>query len=227
MKDKQESLIQLKREISQTVDYWVCYRVGRTLYQVSVQEQANGQTNEGEVTTERFPFYFGMKQRMRQLAEEKEALGFRPLTEAEQAAHVIDEPEEPPLDPGFFEPAIRLAWLLLGLGILLFVLPYERLNNFAFGLGLYVWYETFGQVGLPKFFRWYFHGMFGALMVLQVLSAFGLEREVQPYYASLSVLSAVMLVLLVVQYHLKETDQIGQDKRVSRRKITEYPDFDE
>jgi len=40
-------------------------------------------------------------------------------------------------------------------------------------------------------------------------------------------LSAVMLVLLVVQYHLKETDQIGQDKRVSRRKITEYPDFDE
>ncbi|MCG4631496.1 hypothetical protein L0P27_09325, partial [Bifidobacterium pseudocatenulatum] len=82
----------------------------------------NGQTNEGEVTTERLPFYFGMKQRMRQLAEEKEALGFRPLTEAEQAAHVIDEPEEPPLDPGFFEPAIRLAWLLLGLGILLFVL---------------------------------------------------------------------------------------------------------
>ncbi|MGE6556323.1 hypothetical protein [Exiguobacterium artemiae] len=227
MKDKQESLIQLKREISQTVDYWVCYRVGRTLYQVSIQEQANGQTNEGEITTERFPFYVGMKQRMRQLAEEKAALGFRPLTEAEQAVHVIEASEESSLDPAFFDPAIRLAWLLLGLGVLLFVLPYERLNNFAFGLGLYVWYETFRQAGLPKIFRRYFHGMFGALMVLQVLSAFELEREVQPYYATLSVLSAVMLVLLVVQYHLKETDQIGQDKRVSRRKITEYPDFDE
>ena len=101
------------------------------------------------------------------------------------------------------------------------------LNKFAFGLGLFVWYETFGQAGLPKIFRRYFHGMFGALMVLQVLSAFELEREVQPYYASLSVLSAVMLVLLVVQYHLKETDQIGQDETFSRRKITEYPDFDE
>ena len=227
MKDKQELLIQLKREISQTVEYWVCYRVGRTLYQVFVQEQGTGQTNEGEVTTERFPFYFGMKKRMRQLAEEKAALGFRPLTEAEQAAHVIEAPEESSLDPVFFDPAIRLAWLLLGLGVLLFVLPYERLNNFAFGLGLYVWYETFRQAGLPKIFRRYFNGMFGALMILQVLSAFELEREVQPYYATLSVLSAVMLVLLVVQYHLKETDQIGQDKRVSRRKITEYPDFDE
>ncbi|HCN59325.1 MAG TPA: hypothetical protein DIS82_14315 [Exiguobacterium sp.] len=227
MKDKQESLIQLKREISQTVDYWVCYRVGRTLYQVSIQEQANGQTNEGEITTERFPFYVGMKQRMRQLAEEKEALGFRPLTEAEQAVHVIEASEESSLDPAFFDPAIRLAWLFLGLGVLLFVLPYERLNNFAFGLGLYVWYETFRQAGLPKIFRRYFHGMFGALMVLQVLSAFELEREVQPYYASLSVLSAVMLVLLVVQHHLKKTDQIGQGKRVSRRKITEYPDFEE
>lgn len=227
MKDKQELLIQLKREISQTVDYWVCYRVGRTLYQVSVQEQANGQTNEREVTTERFPFYFGMKQRMRQLAEEKATLGFRPLTEAEQTAHVIEASEELSLDPAFFDPTIRLAWLLLGLGVLLFVLPYERLNNFAFGLGLYVWYETFRQAGLPKIFRRYFHGMLGALMILQVLSAFELEREVQPYYATLSVLSAVMLVLLVVQYHLKETDQIGQDKRVSRRKIKEYPDFDE
>ncbi|MDX1259162.1 hypothetical protein [Exiguobacterium sp. K1] len=227
MKGKQESLIQLKREISQTVDYWVCYRVGRTLYQVSVQEQPNGETNEGEVTTERFPFYFGMKKQMHQLVEEKAAIGFRPLTEAEQAAHVIEAPEEPALDPAFFKPAIRLAWLLLGLGILLFVLPYERLNNFAFGLGLYVWYETFSQVGLPKFFRRYFHGMFGALMILQVLSAFELEREVQPYYATLSVVSAVMLVLLVVQHHLKKTDQIGQGKRVSRRKITEYPDFEE
>jgi len=227
MKDKQESLIQLKREISQTVDYWICYRVGRTLYQVSVQEQPNGQTNEEEIMTERFPFYFGMKQRMHQLAEEKEAHGFRPLTEAEQAMHVIEAHEESSIDPAFFDPAIRLAWLLLGLGVLLFVLPYERLNNFAFGLGLYVWYETFRQAGLPKFFRRYFHGMLGALMILQVLSAFELEREVQPYYATLSVLSAVMLVLLVVQHHLKETDQVGQGKRVSRRKITEYPDFDE
>ncbi|AFS70370.1 hypothetical protein [Exiguobacterium antarcticum] len=227
MKDKQESLIQFKREISQTVDYWVCYQVGQTLYQISVQEQANGQTNEGEVTTERFPFYFGIKQRMRQLTEEKAALGFRPLTEEERAAHVMEAPEESSLDPAFFDPAIRLAWLLLGLGILLFVLPYERLNNFAFGLGLYVWYETFRQAGLPPRFRRYFHGMFGALMVLQVLSVFELEREVQPYYATLSVLSAVMLVLLVVQHHLKKTDQIGQGKRVSRRKITEYPDFDE
>ncbi|MDI3235128.1 hypothetical protein QK289_08935 [Exiguobacterium antarcticum] len=227
MKDKQAPLIQLKREISQTVDYWVCYRVGRTLYQVSVQEQANGQTNQGEITTERFPFYFGMKQRMRQLAEEKAALGFRPLTEAEQAAHVIEAPEESSLNPAFFDPAIRLAWLLLGLGVLLFVLPYERLNNFAFGLGLYVWYETFRQAGLPKFFRRYFHGMFGALMILQVLSAFELEREIQPYYATLSVLSAVMLVLLVVQYHWKETDQIAQDESVRIRKIKEYTDFEE
>ncbi|RJP02387.1 hypothetical protein D3D03_03335 [Exiguobacterium sp. RIT452] len=227
MKDKQAPLIQLKREISQTVDYWVCYRVGRTLYQVSVQEQANGQTNEGEVTTERFPFYAGMKKRMRQLAEEKEALGFRPLTEEERAAHVIDEPEESSLDPAFFKPAVRLAWMLLGLGILLFVLPYERLNNFAFGLGLYVWYETFRQAGLPKNFRRYFHGMFGSLMVLQVLSAFELEREVQPYYATLSVLSAVMLLLLVVQYHWKETDQIAQGESVRIRKIKEYTDFEE
>lgn len=227
MKGKQESLIQLKREISQTVDYWVCYRMGRTLYQVSVQEQANGQTNEGEVTTERFPFYVGMKKRMRQLAEEKEALGFRPLKEEERAAHVMEAPEESSLDPAFFKPAVRLAWLLLGIGILLFVLPYERLNNFAFGLGLYVWYETFGQAGLPKIFRRYFHGMFGALMVLQVFSVFELEREVQPYYATLSVLSAVMLVLLVVQYHWKETDQIAQGESVRIRKIKEYTDSEE
>lgn len=227
MKDKQAPLIQLKREISQTADYWVCYRVGRMLYQVSVQEQVNGQTNEGEVTTERFPFYFGMKQRMRQLAEEKEALGFRQLTEEERAAHVMEAPEESALDPAFFKPAIRLAWLLLGIGILLFVLPYERLNNFAFGLGLYVWYETFRQAGLPKIFRRYFHGMFGALMVLQVLSAFELEREVQPYYATLSVFSAVILLLLVVQYHWKETDQIAQGESVRIRKIKEYTDFEE
>jgi hypothetical protein len=38
---------------------------------------------------------------MPQLAEEKEALGFRPLTEEERAGYVIDEPKKPPLDPGF------------------------------------------------------------------------------------------------------------------------------
>jgi len=227
MKDKQESLIQLKREISQTADYWVCYRVGRTLYQVSVQEQANGQTNEGEVTTERFPFYFGMKRRMRQLAEEKAALGFRPVTEEERATHVIDEPEELPLDPAFFKPAIRYAWLFLALGIVLFLIPSTILNGLAFGLGLFVWYETFGQAGLPLLFRRYFHGMLGVLTLLQVLSAFELEREMQPYYATLSVFSAVMLVLLVVQYHWKETDQIAQGESVRIRKIKEYTDFEE
>lgn len=64
-------------------------------------------------------------------------------------------------------------------------------------------------------------------MVLQVLSAFELEREVQPYYATLSVFSAFMLVLLVVQYHWKETDQIAQDESVRIRKIKEYTDFEE
>ncbi|MCT4780512.1 MULTISPECIES: hypothetical protein [Exiguobacterium] len=227
MKDKQAPLIQLKREISQTVDYWVCYQVGQTLYQISVQEQTNGQTNEGEVTTERFPFYVGLKKRMCQLTEEKEALGFRPLTEEERATHVIDEPEELPLDPAFFKPAIRYAWLFLALGIVLFLIPSTILNGLAFGLGLFVWYETFGQAGLPSLFRRYFHGMLGVLTLLQVLSAFELEREVQPYYATVSVLSGVMLVLLFVQYHLKETDHIGQGERVSRRKIKEYTDWEE
>ncbi|WP_394679566.1 hypothetical protein [uncultured Exiguobacterium sp.] len=55
--------------------------MGRTLYQVSVQEQADGQTDEGEVIKERFPLYFGMKKRMLELAEAKEALGFRPTVD--------------------------------------------------------------------------------------------------------------------------------------------------
>lgn len=226
MTNQQAKVIELKRNDGQTTEYWVSYRMGRTLYQVSVQEQADGQTDEGEVIKERFPFYFGMKKRMLELAEEKEAVGFRPLTEEEKATPVIEE-EEPTIDPAFFKPAIRYAWLMLGLGILLFLLPSPILNGLAFGLGLYVWYETFGQPGIPRLYRWYFHGMLAGLTILQVLSAIELEQEVQPYYAAICVFSAVMLVLLVVQYHWKRTNQIGQGESISTRKIKEYPDFDE
>lgn len=130
MTNQQAKVIELKRNNGQTTEYWVSYRMGRTLYQVSVQEQADGQTDEGEVIKEQFPFYFGMKKRMLELAEEKGAVGFRPLTEEEKAAHVIDE--EPKLDPAFFKPAIRYAWLMLALGILLFLLPSSILNGLAF-----------------------------------------------------------------------------------------------
>ena len=226
MTKQQTKVIERKRDNGLTTEYWVSYRMGRTLYQVSVQEQADGQTGEGEVIKERFPFYFGMKKRMLELAEEKEALGFRPLTEEEKAAPIIEE-EEPMLDSAFFKPAIRYAWLMLGLGILLFLLPSPILNGLAFALGLYVWYETFGQAGMPRSYQRYFHGMLAGLTILQVLSAIELEREVQPYYAAICVFSAVMLVLLVVQYHWKRTDQIGQGESISIRKIKEYPDFDE
>ncbi len=46
---------------------------------------------------------------------------------------------------------------MLGLGILLFFLPSPILNGLAFGLGLYVWYETFGQPGIPRSYQRYFH----------------------------------------------------------------------
>lgn len=218
MTNQQTKVIELKRDNGQTTDYWVSYRMGRTLYQVSVQEQADGQTDEGEVVKERFPFYFGMKTRMLELAEAKEALGFRPLTEAEKAAPVIEE-EEAQLDPAFFKPAIRYAWLMLGLGILLFLLPSPILNGLAFGLGLYIWYETFGQPGIPRSYQRYFHGMLAGLTILQVLSALEFERVAQPYYATICVISAIVLVLLVVQHRLKETDQIGQGKSIRVRKM--------
>ncbi|AHA29595.1 hypothetical protein [Exiguobacterium sp. MH3] len=222
MTNQQTKVIELKRDNGQTTDYWVSYRMGRTLYHVSVQEQADGQTDEGEVVKERFPFYFGMKTRMLELAEAKEALGFRPLTEAEKAAPVIEE-EEAQLDPAFFKPAIRYAWLMLGLGILLFLLPSPILNGLAFGLGLYIWYETFGQPGIPRNYQRYFHGMLAGLTILQVLSA---ERFTQPYYATICVLSAIVLVLLVVQHRLKETDQIGQEESIRVRKMKDYSDLD-
>jgi len=224
MTNQQAKVIELKRNNGQTTEYWVSYRMGRTLYQVSVQEQADGQTNEGEVIKERFPFYFGMKKRMLELAEEKKAVGFRPLTVEEKAAHVIEE--EPKLDPAFFKPAIRYAWLMLALGILLFLLPSSILNGLAFGLGLFVWYETFGQAGIPRNYQRYFHGMLAGLTILQVLSAFQFERVVQPYYATICVLSAIVLVLLVVQHRLKETDYVGQDESVRVRKIKDYSDMD-
>ena len=224
MTNQQAKVIELKRNNGQTTEYWVSYRMGRTLYQVSVQEQADGQTDEGEVIKEQFPFYFGMKKRMLELAEEKGAVGFRPLTEEEKAAHVIDE--EPKLDPAFFKPAIRYAWLMLALGILLFLLPSSILNGLAFGLGLFVWYETFGQAGIPRNYQRYFHGMLAGLTILQVLSAFQFERVVQPYYATICVLSAIVLVLLVVQHRLKETDYVGQDESVRVRKIKDYSDMD-
>lgn len=224
MTNQQAKVIELKRNNGQTTEYWVSYRMGRTLYQVSVQEQADGQTDEGEVIKEQFPFYFGMKKRMLELAEEKGAVGFRPLTEEEKAAHVIDE--EPKLDPAFFKPAIRYAWLMLALGILLFLLPSSILNGLAFGLGLFVWYETFGQAGIPRNYQRYFHGMLSGLTILQVLSAFQFERVVQPYYATICVLSAIVLVLLVVQHRLKETDYVGQDESVRVRKIKDYSDMD-
>lgn len=223
MTKQQTKVIELKRDNGQTTDYWVSYWMGRTLYQVSVQEQANGQTDEGEVIKERFPFYFGMKKRMLELAEEKEALGFRPLTEEEKVAHVVEEEEEQ-LDPAFFKPVIRYAWLMLSLGILLFLLPSPFLNGLAFGLGLYVWYETFGQPGMPRNYQRYFHGMLAGLTILQVISAIELERLTQPYYATICVISAIVLVLLVVQHRLKETDQIGQEESVRVRKIKDYPD---
>ncbi|MGX9807934.1 hypothetical protein ACV3PA_11905 [Exiguobacterium acetylicum] len=224
MTNQQAKVIELKRNNGQTTEYWVSYRMGRTLYQVSVQEQADGQTDEGEVIKEQFPFYFGMKKRMLELAEEKGAVGFRPLTEEEKAAHVIDE--EPKLDPAFFKPAIRYAWLMLALGILLFLLPSSILNGLAFGLGLFVWYETFGQAGIPRNYQRYFHGMLAGLTILQVLSALEFERVVQPYYATICVLSAIVLVLLVVQHRLKETDYVGQDESVRVRKIKDYSDMD-
>lgn len=225
MTNQQAKVIELKRNNGQTTEYWVSYRMGRTLYQVSVQEQADGQTDEGEVVKERFPFYFGMKKRMLELAEEKEALGFRPLTEEEKATPVIEE-EEPTLDPAFFKPAIRYAWLMLGLGILLFLLPSPILNGLAFGLGLFVWYETFGQAGMPRNYQRYFHGMLAGLTILQVLSAIELERFAQPYYATICVISAIVLVLLVVQHRLEETDHIGQEKSVRVRKMKDHSDID-
>ncbi|MER2125264.1 MAG: hypothetical protein ABS936_14490 [Exiguobacterium indicum] len=223
MTNQKAKVIELKRENGQTTDYWVSYRMGRTLYQVSVQERADGQTDEGEVLKERFPFYFGMKKRMLELAEAREAYGFRPLTEEEKAAQVIEE-EEPQLDPAFFKPAIRYAWLMLALGILLFLLPSPILNRLAFALGLYVWYETFGQPGMPHNYQRYFHGMLAGLTILQVLSALEFERVAQPYYATICVISAIVLVLLVVQHRLKETDQIGQEESIRIRKIKDYPD---
>lgn len=223
MTNQSNKVIELKRANGQATDYWVSYRMGRTLYQVSVQEQADGQTDEGEVIKKRFRFYFGMKKRMLELAEEREALGFRPLTEEEKAAPIIEE-EEPMLDSAFFKPAIRYAWLMLGLGILLFLLPSPILNGLAFALGLYVWYETFGQPGIPRLYRWYFHGMLTGLTIFQVLSAIELERFAQPYYATICVISAIVLVLLVVQHRLKETDHIGQGESVRVRKMKDYPD---
>lgn len=223
MTNQKAKVIELKRDNGQTTDYWVSYWMGRTLYQVSVQEQADGQTDEGEVVKERFPFYFGMKKRMLELAEEKEAIGFRPLTDEEKATPVIEE-EEPTLDPAFFKPAIRYAWWMLGLGILLFLLPSPILNGLAFGLGLFVWYETFGQARMPRSYQRYFHGMLAGLTILQVLSAIELERFAQPYYATICVISAIVLVLLVVQHRLKETDQIGQEESIRVRKIKDYPD---
>ena len=223
MTNQQAKVIELKRDNGQTTEYWVSYRMGRTLYQVAVQEQADGQTDEGEITKERFPFYFGMKKRMLELAEAKEAIGFRPLTEEEKAAPVIEE-EEPQLDSAFFKSAIRYAWWMLGLGILLFLLPSPILNGLAFALGLYIWYETFGQPGMPRGYQRYFHGMLAGLTILQVLSAIELERFAQPYYATICVVSAVVLVFLVVQHRLEETDHIGQEKSVRVRKMKDYPD---
>ncbi|WP_410503024.1 hypothetical protein RIF24_07180 [Exiguobacterium acetylicum] len=221
MTNQQAKVIELKRNNGQTTEYWVSYRMGRTLYQVSVQERADGQTDEWEIIKERFPFYFGMKKRMLELAEEREALGFRPLTEEEKAAPVIEE-EEPTLDPAFFKPAIRYAWLMLALGILLFLIPSPILNGLAFGLGLYVWYETFGQAGMPRGYQRYFHGMLAGLTILQVLSALEFERIVQPYYATICIISAIVLVLLVVQHRLEETDHIGQEESVRVRKMKEF-----
>lgn len=68
--------------------------------------------------------------------------------------------------------------------------------------------------------------MLAGLTILQVLSALEFERVVQPYYATICVLSAIVLVLLVVQHRLKETDYVGQDESVRVRKIKDYSDMD-
>jgi len=68
--------------------------------------------------------------------------------------------------------------------------------------------------------------MLAGLTILQVLSAIELERFAQPYYATICVLSAIVLVLLVVQNRLKETDQIGQEESVRVRKMKDHSDID-
>ena len=66
--------------------------------------------------------------------------------------------------------------------------------------------------------------MLAGLTILQELSTIELERFAQPYYATICVISAIVLVLLVVQHRLKETDQIGQEESIRVRKIKDYPD---
>ncbi|WP_214893507.1 hypothetical protein [Exiguobacterium sp. H66] len=217
-------MIYLKRENGRQVDHWVCYRIGRTLHQGFIQENESGQSNDGEMTKERYPLYIGMQKRMRHLAEEKKALGFRSLTAEEEAA-IVNGDEG--IDSTFLKQAIRYAWLMLLMGILLFVSPYTIPNVVAFSLSLYVWWGIYGKTGIPKIVRKYFHLTLFILTLLQVLSVFGLKNVLQPVYATSCILSSIVLLLLVVKHYLYPSKKANEGApTIETSPLQEYSEED-